>query len=56
VGGRKKREFALFSFALGAFAFVTLFFLSAFALLFLLRARERKSAKKAPAPTSEYFT
>jgi hypothetical protein len=48
-GGRKKREFALFS-----FAFFALFFLCAFALFFWLRARERKSAKKAPAPTSAH--
>jgi hypothetical protein len=41
-----------FSFALGAFAFFALFFLRAFALFFWLSARERKSAKKAPAPTS----
>jgi hypothetical protein len=41
-----------FSFALGAFAFFALFFLRAFALFFLLRTRERESAKKAPAPTS----
>jgi hypothetical protein len=39
--------FALFF--LRAFA---LFFLRAFALFFSLRARERESAKKAPAPTS----
>jgi hypothetical protein len=45
-------EKALFSFALGAFAFFVLFFLRAFALFFLLRARERESTKKVPAPTS----
>jgi hypothetical protein len=33
-GGRKKREFALFSFALDVFAFFALFFLRAFALFF----------------------
>jgi hypothetical protein len=32
--------------------FFALFFLRAFALFFSLRARERESAKKAPAPTS----
>ncbi len=32
--------------------FFALFFLRAFALLFCLCARERESAKKAPAPTS----
>jgi hypothetical protein len=39
VGERKKCEFALFSFKLGAFAF-------------LFRARERESAKKVPALNS----
>jgi hypothetical protein len=48
-GLRKKREFALFSFALGAFAFFALFFLRAFALFFRFALA---SAKKAPAPTS----
>jgi hypothetical protein len=53
VGGRKKRNFTFFSFALGAFPFFALFFLRA---LFWLRARERESAKKAPAPTSAKLT
>jgi hypothetical protein len=46
-GGRKKREFAFFSFALGAFAFFR-------ALFFASRSQVRKckSAKKVPAPTS----
>jgi hypothetical protein len=48
----EKHEFALFSYALGAFAFFSLFYLRASALFFSLRARERESAKKARAPTS----
>jgi hypothetical protein len=48
----KKREFALFPFALGAFAFYSALFSSRFRSLFLLRARERESAKKAPSPSS----
>jgi hypothetical protein len=52
VGGAKSANSRFFSFALGAFAFFALFFLRAFALCFSLRARERESAKKAPAPTS----
>jgi hypothetical protein len=55
VGGRKSANSRFFSFALGAFAFFALFFLRAFALLFCLRARERESAKKAPAPTSAFY-
>jgi hypothetical protein len=39
----------LFSFALGAFTFVALFFLRAFALFFWLGARKHENA---PAPTS----
>jgi hypothetical protein len=54
VGGRKKREFALFSFALGAFGFFAFCFLRAFAIFFGLRARERENAKNATAPTSRY--
>jgi hypothetical protein len=50
-GKYEEREFALFSFSLDAFAFFALFFLRAFELLFL-RARERESARKAPAPTA----
>jgi hypothetical protein len=50
-GWEKKRELAFLSFALGAFAFFALFFLSAIALFFWIRARDRESAKKAPAPT-----
>ncbi len=42
----EKREFALFSFALGASAFFALFS-SRFCALFWLRAREHESAKKA---------
>jgi hypothetical protein len=47
----KKVRIRPFSFALGAFAFSVLVFLRAFAL-FLLRARERETAKKALAHTS----
>jgi hypothetical protein len=55
-GWEKKREFALFFFRARRFRFFfALFFLRAFALLFCLRARERESAKKAPAPTSEFY-
>ncbi len=54
MGGRKSANSRFFSFALGTFAFFALFFLRAFALLFCLCARERESAKKAPAPTSAY--
>jgi hypothetical protein len=42
LGLRKKREFALFSFALGAFAFFR-------ALFFALRSRARKREKSAVA-------
>jgi hypothetical protein len=52
-GGRKKSEFALFFFRARHFRFFSRFFFFAFALFFWLRARERKSAKKAPGPTSE---
>jgi hypothetical protein len=55
-GLRKKREFALFSFALGAFTFFRALFSSRFRALFSLHAHERESAKKAPAPTSAVFT
>jgi hypothetical protein len=50
VGGRKKRKFAIFSFALVAFAFFTLFFLRASRSFFASSSRARK---KAPAPTSD---
>ncbi len=56
VGGRKSANSRFFSFALGALAYFALFFLRAFALFFWLRARERESAKKAPAPTSAHST
>jgi hypothetical protein len=50
-GLRKKREFALFFFRARRFRFFSRSFF--FALFFSLRARERESAKKAPAPTSD---
>jgi hypothetical protein len=56
VGGRKSANSRFFSYALGAFDFFALFFLRAFALVFCLSARERESAKKAPAPTSDNQT
>jgi hypothetical protein len=48
----EKAQIRVVYFALGAFAFFALLFLRAFALFFWLGARERESAKKAPAPTS----
>jgi hypothetical protein len=49
-GLRKKREFALFSFALGAFAFFRTLFSSRFrALFFASRSRARKREKSAGA-------
>jgi hypothetical protein len=47
VGGRKKRELALFSFALGAFVFFALFFVRAFALFFASRSLARKRKQSA---------
>jgi hypothetical protein len=50
--GEKARIRAFFLSRSALSLFFALFFLRAFALLFCLRARERESAKKAPAPTS----
>jgi hypothetical protein len=52
VGGGKSANSRFFSFTLGFFAFFRALFSSRFRALFWLRARERESAKKAPAPTS----
>jgi hypothetical protein len=46
-GGRKKSEFAVFSFVLGAFAFFAIFFLRAFTLFFGFKL----ASAKALAPT-----
>jgi hypothetical protein len=52
VGGRKSANSRFFLSRSALSLFFALFFLHAFALLFCLRARERESAKKAPAPTA----
>jgi hypothetical protein len=41
---KRKREFALFYFTLGAFAFFAIFFLHAPALFFWFRARKREKS------------
>jgi hypothetical protein len=52
VGAGKSAKSRFFLLRLALSLFFALFFLRAFALFFGLRARERESAKKAPAPTS----
>jgi hypothetical protein len=53
--GEKARICAFFLSRSALSLFFALFFLRAFALLFCLRAPERGSAKKAPAPTSGWI-
>jgi hypothetical protein len=54
MGGGKSAnsDFFISHSALSLFSLFSLFFLRAFALFFWLCARERESAKKAPAPSS----
>ncbi len=51
--GEEKARIRAFFFRARRFRFFSRFFSSRFCALFWLRARERKSAKKVPAPTSD---